>query len=227
MIRMTRRGVVVRGSDEDFRAAQHAFVSQHCVRLEGFIDPELLAALRRALAIARFNDRTHDGIGTELCLAEGPLSAALEFLWNSPALSAAIARITGCGPIGCFEGRVYRMLPAHGHYDSWHSDVGEDRRVAMSVNLSADVYAGGVTQFRRANEDQPFHHVANTGFGDAIIFRIHPSLRHQVTEVTGTVAKTAYAGWFRTSPDYRTLFRERQAVGRDFHLRSEASADSP
>jgi hypothetical protein len=212
MIHMTRRGVVIRGSDEDFREAQREFAGRHCFRLERFVDPDLLAVVRRTLAVAPFHDRTHDGIGTELCLSEGPLSAALEFLWNSPALSAAIDRIAGCGPIGCFEGRVYRMLPAHGHYDSWHSDVGEDRRVAMSVNLSADRYEGGVTEFRRADEELPFHRVANTGFGDAIIFRIDPSLRHQVTEVTGTVAKTAYAGWFRTSPDYPTLFRERHKL---------------
>jgi hypothetical protein len=213
MIYMTRRGVVVHGSDDDFQAAQRRFATQHSLRLEGFVDPDLLAALRRALDAAPFRDRTHVGIGTELCLGEGPLSAAMEFLWNAPVLAAAIDRITGCGPIGCFEGRVYRMLPAHGHYDSWHSDVGEDRRIAMSVNLSVDRYEGGVTEFRHADEAHPFHRIANTGFGDAIIFRIDPSLRHQVTEVTGTVAKTAYAGWFRTSPEYSKMFRERSAVG--------------
>jgi hypothetical protein len=79
----------------------------------------------------------------------------------------------------------------------------------MSVNLSVDRYEGGVTEFRHADEEQPFHRIANTGFGDAIVFRIDPSLRHQVTEVTGTVAKTAYAGWFRTAPQYPTLFHER------------------
>ena len=199
---MTRRGVVIPGSDDDFEGARRVFAARHCLMLEGFVDSDLLA-------VAPFHDRRHDGIGTELCLSEGPLSAALEFLWNSPVLSAAVDRITGCGPIGCFEGRVYRMLPARGHYDSWHSDVGEDRRVAMSVNLSADRYQGGVTEFRHPNEEKPFHRVANTGFGDAIVFRIDPSLRHQVTEVTGRFAKTAYAGWFRTSPDYPTLFRER------------------
>lgn len=209
---MTRRGVVIRGSDDDFRTAQQVFAARHSLRLESFVDSELLDVLRRTLAAAPFHDRTHDGIGTELCLSEGPLSAALEFLWNAPALAAAIDRLTGCGPIGCFEGRVYRMRPAEGHYDSWHSDVGEDRRVAMSVNLSEARYEGGVTEFRYASEEQPFQQIANTGFGDAIVFRIDPSLRHQVTEVTGTVAKTAYAGWFRTSPDYPTLFRERHGL---------------
>ena len=209
MIHITRRGVVVRGSDEDFLQARRAFAVAHCLRLERFVDDDLLTVLRKALAVAPFHDRTHDGIGTELCLSEGPLSAALEFLWNAPALSSAIDRITGCGSIGCFEGRVYRMLPAQGHYDSWHSDVGQDRRIAMSVNLSAAHYGGGVTELRRVDEQEPFHRIANTGFGDAIIFRIDPALRHQVTEITGREAKTAYAGWFRTMPDYPTLFRQR------------------
>jgi hypothetical protein len=38
--------------------------------------------------------------------------------------------------------------------------------------------------------------VNNTGFGDAILFRISKDLEHRVTEVVGEVAKTAYAGWF-------------------------------
>jgi hypothetical protein len=206
---MTRQGAILRGTSDEFLRARRAFAAVHSLRLERFVDADLLTGLRQALTVAPFHDRTHDGIGTELCLSESPLSAALEFLWNSPALYAAIDRITGCGPIGCFEGRVYRMLPAQGHYDSWHSDVGEDRLVAMSVNLSAARYEGGVTEFRRVDEQEPFHRIANTGFGDAIIFRIDPSLRHQVTEVTGREAKTAYAGWFRTAPDYPTLFRQR------------------
>jgi hypothetical protein len=206
---MTRQGVVVLGCDEDFQQARRAFAVNHCLRLERFVQAELLAVVQQALAVAPFYDRTHDGIGTELCLSEGPLSAALEFLWNSPALSFAIDRITGCGPIGCFEGRVYRMLPAEGHYDSWHSDVGEDRRIAMSVNMSMARYEGGVTELRRVDEEAPFHRIANTGLGDAIIFQIDPALRHQVTKVTACEAKTAYAGWFRTTPDYPTLFRQR------------------
>jgi hypothetical protein len=209
VIHMTRQGVVVLGSDEDFQQARRAFAVNQCLRLERFVEAELLAVVQQALAVAPFYDRTHDGIGTELCLSEGPLSAALEFLWNSPALSVAIDRITGCGPIGCFEGRVYRMLPAEGHYDSWHSDVGEDRRIAMSVNMSMARYEGGVTELRRVDEEAPFHRIANTGRGDAIIFQIDPTLRHQITKVTAREAKTAYAGWFRTTPDYPTLFRQR------------------
>lgn len=71
MIHMTRRGVAIRGLDEHFGAAQHAFAAQHCFRLERFVDADLLTVVRRALAVAPFHDRTHDGIGTELCLSGG------------------------------------------------------------------------------------------------------------------------------------------------------------
>lgn len=212
MIRLTRSGVEIDASDDQMAEARAQFDRVHCLRLTGFLDASLLHVVQRALAQAEFYDRTHDGIGVELCLSPGPLSAGLEFLWNSRGLFAAVDRLTGCGPFGCFEGRVYRMLPASGHYDSWHSDVGQDRRVAMSVNLSVGVYEGGATEFRLVDETAPFHRVANTGFGDAILFRIDPGLRHQVTEVAGTVTKTALAGWFRTVPDFDQAFRIRHAL---------------
>jgi len=209
VIRLTRSGLAIDGRDDEWAEARAEFDRVHCLRLRGFLDAPLLHVVQRSLEQAEFYDRTHDGIGVELCLSSGPLSAGLEFLWNSPALREAIDRLTGCGPYGCFEGRIYRMLPASGHYDSWHSDVGQDRRVAMSVNLSAGVYEGGATEFRLVDQTEPFHRVANTGFGDAILFRIDPGLRHQVTEVTGTVTKTALAGWFRTVPDFDQAFRTR------------------
>ena len=209
MIHMTHAGLRVDASDGALDALRREFDVRHCLQLPGFVEPALLRVVRRQLATAAFYDRSHAGIGVELCLSEGPLSSGLEFLWNSPALFALIERITGCGALGCFEGRVYRMAPAHGHYHYWHSDVGQERRIAMSVNFSAAVYEGGATEFRRVDDGDPFHRVANIGFGDAILFRIDPGLRHQVTEVTGHEPKTAFAGWFRTRPDYRALFAQR------------------
>lgn len=212
MIRMTHGGLRVDASGQELDALRGEFDRVHCLRLRGFVDAGLLSSIQQRLSSAPFYDRTHHGIGVEQCLAEGPLSSGLEFLWNTPELFAVIDRLTGCGPFGCFEGRVYRMAPAKGHYDSWHSDVGQDRRVAMSVNFSTEVYDGGATEFRHVEQAEPFHRVANTGFGDAILFRIDAGLRHQVTEVEGANPKTAFAGWFRTNPDYRSLFAERHGA---------------
>jgi hypothetical protein len=66
MIQMARRGPIVRGSDADFQAARQLFAEHHCLRLEGFIEPDFLAVLRSVLARAPFHNRTHEGIGTEL-----------------------------------------------------------------------------------------------------------------------------------------------------------------
>jgi hypothetical protein len=50
--------------------------------------------------------------------------------------------------------------------------------------------------------------MTNSGFGDAILFRIDKRLEHSVSDVEGTVVKTALAGWFESEPDYRTLLAE-------------------
>lgn len=42
--------------------------------------------------------------------------------------------------------------------------------------------------------------VANTGYGDAVIFEISEDLEHRVTEVEPGPDKTAFAGWFVRSP---------------------------
>ena len=47
---------------------------------------------------------------------------------------------------------------------------------------------------------------ANSGLGNAVMFQISPALRHRVSAVTGSHARTAYAGWFRSAPDFHDLF---------------------
>jgi hypothetical protein len=131
----------------------------------------------------------------------------MHLLTNDPTFFQLIQRITGCGRIGCFTGRVYRMMQGCGHYDSWHDDVTEDRMLAMSINLSSGTYSGGILQIRDSNSHRLIHQVANVGFGDGIIFRIASSLEHRVTLVDGTAPKTAFAGWFRSQTDFLSLLR--------------------
>jgi hypothetical protein len=147
------------------------------------------------------------GIGTELRLPPGALSSALEFLTNDAALFTAIQELTGCPAIGCFRGRVYRMLPGAGHASDWHSDVSGGRMITMSVNLSTAPFEGGELQIREVDTERMLRTLRNTGNGDAVIFRIDPSLQHQVLPLTGSAPRDALAGWFLASPDYRDLFR--------------------
>ncbi len=207
-VRLTRRGVERTASAADLDAAKAAFALHHSMVLHGFIEPGLLAAIQRQLSNEPFLHKTNDGIGTELRLPPGPLSSALEFITNDRALFEAIQDVTGCSPIGCFRGRVYRMLPGAGHASDWHSDLSGGRMITMSVNLSTSHFEGGELQIREAASERMVRRLRNTGAGDAVIFRIDPSLQHQVLPLTGAAPRDALAGWFLASPDYREMFRE-------------------
>ena len=71
--------------------------------------------------------------------------------------------------------------------------------MALSINLSTDVYGGGTFELRDRQTKAPLAQINNTGFGDALLFRVSNNLEHRVTEVVGKVAKTACAGWFRAT----------------------------
>jgi hypothetical protein len=209
MLVQVEHGRTIVGSPASLASARSDFDQRRFLKLPGFLDPTLRDSILDALDRAPFYERVHHGIGRELCVESGPLTGLLELLMNDSALFAAIDALTGCGPIGCFEGRIYRMVPGTDHHDSWHSDVGHDRLIAMSVNLGRETYTGGLLQIRRADSEDVLSNVENRTLGDAIIFQIDPTLRHRVDAVTGQTPRTAYAGWFRRQPTYQDLFRTR------------------
>jgi hypothetical protein len=132
----------------------------------------------------------------------------LAFLTNDPPFLQMVREVTGCTELDVFDGRVYRMDPALPARDSWHNDWCENRLVGMSLNVSGSAFEGGVFQLRDRRSNQVLHEVANTGSGDAIIFRLAAHLQHRNTEMTGSVPKTAFAGWFRShQPDYYSAIR--------------------
>jgi hypothetical protein len=187
-------------------ALKALFDQQHYVHLPHMIEPSLLSLIARLVNEGEFVHRTHHGIGTELCLVPGIATSVLQLLFNDPALRAFAASMAGDDAIGCYDGRVYRMSPVEGHYDSWHSDMGEDRRIALSLNLSPDGYDGGELEIRRTSSETAEWTVKSSGYGSAVMFRIAPTLRHRVNAVRGTRPRTAWAGWFRSVPVFEELF---------------------
>jgi hypothetical protein len=209
VLQLTHRETQVLASAGQLALAREQFQACGYLNLRALLEPRLLTTLLDAIDRSEFRHRVHGGIGTELCAEQGPASGTLELLMNDPRLFETISAITGCQAIGCFEGRVYRLNPVSGHYDSWHSDVGQDRLVALSLNLGREPFEGGLLQIRRADSPEIIAEIANRATGDAVIFRIDPSLRHRVGPVEGHVPRTAYAGWFRSRPDFRVLLGER------------------
>jgi hypothetical protein len=203
LLQIQPAGLTVNGSIDILR---NEFARNHYVHLPQFLEPGLLKIVNNRVHQGEFVDRTHHGIGTEQCLVPGIATSILQLAFNDPVLLQTVAAVADCGPVKCFDGRVYRMAPDGGHYDSWHSDAGEDRQIAVSVNLSPEPYEGGQLEIREATSTNASHVVSNVGFGNAVMFRISPALRHRVSAVTGSHARTAYAGWFRSSPDFQDLF---------------------
>lgn len=108
-------------------------------------------------------------------------------------------------------------LPAphgRGHRMRWHDDVerAKGRMIGMSINLSAEVYRRGVFQLRDRRSARVLRELPNTGFGDAVLFRIAADLEHRVTPVVGGAAKTAFAGWFCSRPDFRSSLMKRLSL---------------
>jgi hypothetical protein len=205
MVQLTRSGLTL-SSQQALESLRAQFDRQHCIRLPGFLDSNLLSFVRGRLEEAEFAERAHDDIGVELCLKHDTALDLLYFIANDQRLFGLVQQLTGCDRIGCFLGRIYRMAPGSGHYDSWHGDTINHRLIGMSVNLGARKYAGGLFQLRERRSPNIVCEVANTGSGDAILFRIASDLVHRVTSVEGTTPKTAFAGWFHSEPEFLSLF---------------------
>ncbi|MEA2490011.1 MAG: hypothetical protein QOH21_1803 [Acidobacteriota bacterium] len=193
IITVTGRGVLVR----DVAALRDTFAREHVVRLPGCLGDELLARVERHIAEGTFAVREDAGIAVELCLQPCRALDLLLFVMNAPRLWEAVQEVTGIGGPASFGGRVYRFDPAVEHHDSWHDDsAGGGRLVGISVNLGRVPFRGGEFEIRAKGEPERIVSVANTGAGDAIVFRIAPELQHRVRPVVGDVPKTALAGWF-------------------------------
>jgi hypothetical protein len=221
MIQVTRQGTKVSSSPEALEELRTQFEQRHYFLLPGLLEPGLLDLIQRQIDRGEFRERVHERIESnkELCLNESAAFGALLFLMNDEKLFQVIQDITECDRINCFEGRVYRVNPGDGHHDSWHNDIGEGRLVGMSLNLSREVYSGGVLQIRNRESGALVSEAANTGSGDAVIFRLSRDLQHRITEVEGSASKTAFAGWFRSQPNVSSSLNEGRSDEAPFSFR--------
>jgi hypothetical protein len=179
------------------------FASEHVLHLPRFLDRDLLATFDARLPAARFRTRVEDGIAIEDGLDDDALVGLLMMAMNDPALFEVIRRLTGCGRIGRFTGRVQRRGVSDGtrHYYPWHTDATEGRLVGMTVNLGREAFTGGTLQMRRVGTEAIVAEADNRTRGDAFLFRISPEFEHHVTPVISG-SRMVLAGWFRDAADF-------------------------
>jgi hypothetical protein len=197
-LQITSTGVTPPAADETAALAR-TFDACHVVRLAALLHPSLLRRVQARLgATDAWKTNVHDlehGESTELLFSDDTTLGLLTALFHDPGLFAAIRGITGCDPIRSYHGRIYRM-DASKHTDVWHTDVNGKYLVALSLNLTSEPFAGGELHLRDVASKRVYAQVANTGPGDAVLFRLDTALEHIVTPVTGPVPKVAWAGWF-------------------------------
>ena len=194
--------------DDEGASIRQQFEQSHCLLLRGFIESRLLAEIHDRTNSAVVVEVTHE-VGRECGVNAAHAAALLDFVCNDQTLFEAIRKLTNCQSIGCFSGRIYQMRSGGKHHLDWHDDLAQNRLIALSVNLGVHPYQGGVLEIADAESKRLLHRVANVGPGDAVLFRIAPSLVHRVTAVEGPMVRTAYAGWFRSHPSFLGLLGDR------------------
>ena len=199
LIQITKSQTVFNSNESDGRIKKE-FYEKHCVRLPAFLENDLLREIQEQIGAAQFYNRLDKGIALESCMKKNSVFNFLHFLLNDESLFQWIQKITGCGAIGCFGGRLYRMIPGEGYYDSWHDDLDGKRLIGLSINLSTTVYSGGGFQIKDFRNGKTINKIYNTGFGDAFLFRLADYLKHRVSDVEGLVPRVAFAGWFQSKP---------------------------
>jgi hypothetical protein len=203
MIQLQKSKVIA--DPEDVERWKLEFRERHCVVLPRLLDVPLLDFLVERLERGRWIDNVNEDVGREIVLFDARATGLLHFGMNAPFFLKAVQEITGCGPLTRFEGRVYRFIPNSGHHAEWHSDSGNGL-IGMSLNLSQRAFQGGLFQLRDVQTKRVLAEIANTGWGNAMLFRISKHLQHRVTEVIGEQSKTAFAGWFKSG--FPNLFWE-------------------
>lgn len=192
------KSVSVIGADPAAVArVKQQFASTHAVVLREFLEPSLLAELREKVARGEFRLKVHDASGDEECMVNNDAIWLLRFLLGASAVLRAVEDLTGTTGLTQCQVRVYRFAPDTGQRHDWHDDIGEERRLGLSINLSETMFEGGNLQLRERATERVTANVRNTGAGDAAIFRLDRSLQHQVLPVTGAHPRVVVAGWFR------------------------------
>jgi hypothetical protein len=208
MLQLTRSRFVCTETPESFSSMRRSFDEQHGLHLPRFLDADLLAYVHQSIRRASFYERDHEDIAREACMSDNPMLAMMCLIMNDGCLFDAIRAVTGCGPVSYMNGRIYAFAANARHFDQWHSDTVNDRRIGISINLTDGVFEGGVLELRYADAAAPHWSIANTGPGDAVLFRLREDLLHRVTPVLGAVPRIAYAGWFQGRGDLLSMLKQ-------------------
>lgn len=187
------------------------FIATNCIFLSSFLKDGVLNALLLKLANTNFETKfeTEDEnkFGKVLCITpNNPIIFTFNLLFNNLQLFNLLEMITGCEEIGNFTGRIHRSEEGENHQIDWHGDNADTRLLAMTIGLGKERYLGANFELREKETKKTTLSHGQLEAGDALIFKIHPTLEHRLASLT-TGKRTVGVGWFRAKPDYETYTR--------------------
>ena len=196
VIAIAREGSTIATDPAVLAPARDQFARSSVLVLRGFLAPPLLGWTQTLVRAGAFRHKVHPDSGEEDCMEHNEAIWLLRFLIGAHDVLRAMEALTDHRPLTKAQLRVYRFEAGTGHHHDWHDDLGEGRRLGLSVNLSETPFEGGNLQLRDWDSQRPLADVRNTGAGDAVIFRLGRDVQHQVLPVTSG-SRVALAGWFR------------------------------
>jgi len=211
-VRLTPRETIIEGTPGERSHLSASFGRSHFVRLPGLLEPGLARELHQSVEANGFFEREDPGIARELTSNDATALGLIALMLNDSPMRALVGELAGRIPT-VWSGRIYRFI-AGGFYDSWHSDTDYDRVAAISINLSPVPFEGCALEIRDANSSEIVSRVANTGLGDAVLFRIHETLEHRNTALLGVRPRTVCAGFFRVGETFAELLELRGRMRR-------------
>lgn len=190
-------------TDDDKQCLRATLDRDHVAVVPGLLCGDalqrVLDGVRNASFVESYNESTSH---REQIMDDEPTSALLWYLGSDPRLHRLIEELTGSERVTRFGGRTYRMLPGSGHVGDWHDDAVFGHVAALSISLSEQPFEGGTTIVRDVVTKEAIAEAGGAAMqpGDALILRVRRDLEHRVCEVTGTVPKTSFAGFFSVGP---------------------------
>jgi hypothetical protein len=161
------------------------------------IGPDMLGLTMRLIDQASFEPQEVEKLGDREVEAPERAGPALVLALRRSNLLEWLDRATGCGPLDAVMGRVVQARAGHGHRLSWHDDRQEPRRrLAVTINLGAEPYEGGLFEIRRKKTHEPVFAHRHTEAGTALIFDVARDIQHRVQPVTAGGPRRIFAGWF-------------------------------
>ena len=222
-IQITKTGTVCLGSKKDLEEIKTRLSDELYIKLPNFLSPELLKSIQQNIESAEYYTLDHGDAGLDLRMVNNSTHDLLHRLVNDRKFLDLFEKITDRKKIKYFTGRIYKMTPGQGHYDKWHTDISWHRILTLSINLSTDIYSGGILQIRDRKTKKIIQEISNTVPGDAIIFPISTHLEHMLTPVEGNISKIAFAGWFSSEIPYESFIKSKSLDSsndsQEIHLR--------